>query len=618
MGNNSPKSIKRKHIYNELNKKIDSFNSKNEYPLNFNEIGKKKQDTLKLKYKIKKRKKIETDLKKELIESSIIISDFLNNNLISKETNRRALPDTNVVNSLLLIPDIFEKEKKGIKFSKQIDYCEQIISKGINDFKKEYIKHLKNNKSENINNDKISIDYKIKNNITNNENEYNNINNKIDSLKGKNDYLKKDKNKELLFNNTYDFDKGIRNSIDDNNNKNKNDSNISHENNYNNKNHNIQNYLYKPKKIKNFINLNNKIKNKFLEDDSLIKERHKFNEANSSGNLIKYKNKIYKGNNKRNFIGKKIYLNKSPKIKANINSDKEDIINLKNINNNERYIDSINNTEIYSKINDKIRNNNNTQNKRDFSVDNIKKRQNNEIKMTNEEIRKRIMENNLELSKTQENINKKDIFNGYNKKEKNFLNLRNKDNNINISPFYTSENKIEKSANFNIIKNRREKNKSEDSLFNIKNNIELKSEYRKSKKFFKREINTNQKLIENLSNSSLKDYVSKQAHNIRKSLDNVKNKENEKNNKQLKNKYKNNGFNDIKQNKINNIKHDSFPINGADYIQYNLTSVSNRSRDKDEIKRKNINIKKNNNKSNKRDVLTIDLRNAKSYDKYKK
>ena len=121
-----------------------------------------------------------------------------------------------------------------------------------------------------------------------------------------------------------------------------------------------------------------------------------------------------------------------------------------------------------------------------------------------------------------------------------------------------------------------------------------------------------------MSNSSLKDYVSKQAHNIRKSLDNVKNKENEKNNKQLKNKYKNNGFNDIKQNKINNIKHDSFPINGADYIQYNLTSVSNRSRDKDEIKRKNINIKKNNNKSNKRDVLTIDLRNAKSYDKYKK
>jgi hypothetical protein len=34
MGNNSPKSNKRKHIYDELNKKIDSFNSKDEYPLN--------------------------------------------------------------------------------------------------------------------------------------------------------------------------------------------------------------------------------------------------------------------------------------------------------------------------------------------------------------------------------------------------------------------------------------------------------------------------------------------------------------------------------------------------------------------------------------------------------
>ena len=146
MGNNSPKSNKRKHIYDELNKKIDSFNSKDEYPLNENEIWSKKKDSSilksKRKYEIKKRKKIETDLEKELIESSILISDFLSNNLISKQTNRRALPDTNVVNSLLLIPDIFGKEKKGIKFINQINYCEQIISKGINDFKKEYINGL--------------------------------------------------------------------------------------------------------------------------------------------------------------------------------------------------------------------------------------------------------------------------------------------------------------------------------------------------------------------------------------------------------------------------------------------------------------------------------------------
>ena len=65
MGNNSPKLNKRKHIYEELNKTIDSFNSNDNYPLTDDEIWSKKKTPSKLKlkkkYKIKKRKKIDTE-----------------------------------------------------------------------------------------------------------------------------------------------------------------------------------------------------------------------------------------------------------------------------------------------------------------------------------------------------------------------------------------------------------------------------------------------------------------------------------------------------------------------------------------------------------------------------
>ena len=519
MGNNSPKSNKRKHIYDELNKKIDSFNSKDEYPLNENEIWSKKKDSSilksKRKYEIKKRKKIETDLEKELIESSILNSDFLSNNLISKQTNRRALPDTNAINSLLLLPDLFGNEKEGIKFNKQIDYCEQIMSKGINDFKKGYIKHLKKNKSGN--------------NRPKNENEDSDINDEINILKEKNNYLEKSKNKENIINNNYDYDKQIRKSID---------NNKTSPLNYNNEKHNIGNYLYKHKKIKNFISPKNKIKNKFLEDDLQIKEGLKFNETNSSGNTIKNKNKLYIGKDKENFIRKKIYLNNSPKITAFKTKDNEDKIDLKDFNyNHKKYFDDINNTQIYNNIN-----NMNNQNKRDFSYDNIKKYKINEIKIKNKELRKKIREDNLELNKTQDIINKNNFSNGINETEKNFFNLKNTDNN-NINQFDISKNKIEKSTNFNIIKNAKEKNKNDNSLFNIKNNIELENKY---------------------------------------------------------------------------IKNDSFLINGADYNHYNLTNVSNRSKGKKEIERKNKKIKINNKNASKRNVIVIDLRKSKSYDKHKK
>ena len=76
-------------------------------------------------------------MNKELIESSLLISDFLINNIINKNTNKRKLPDTNMANSMILIFDLFDNEE-ALKMGKQIEYFEQIINNGINDYKNIY------------------------------------------------------------------------------------------------------------------------------------------------------------------------------------------------------------------------------------------------------------------------------------------------------------------------------------------------------------------------------------------------------------------------------------------------------------------------------------------------
>ena len=58
-------------------------------------------------------------MNKELIESSLLISDFLINNIINKNTNKRKLPDTNMANSMILIFYLFDNEE-ALKMGKQI------------------------------------------------------------------------------------------------------------------------------------------------------------------------------------------------------------------------------------------------------------------------------------------------------------------------------------------------------------------------------------------------------------------------------------------------------------------------------------------------------------------
>ena len=151
MGNNSDKHSRKKHIYEELNKSIDSFTSCDNYSNNDDDnkrrrTKRKKTNNFKSKYKLKKHKQIinNKEVNQKLIESSLIISDFLINNIINKNIYQRPLPDTHILNSLLIFPDLFKNEALVIKNQKEC--CDQLIYNGLNNYKKEYKQYEINKK----------------------------------------------------------------------------------------------------------------------------------------------------------------------------------------------------------------------------------------------------------------------------------------------------------------------------------------------------------------------------------------------------------------------------------------------------------------------------------------
>ena len=508
MGSKSSKSNKKRHIYDELNKTIDSFNSFDDYSRSDDEI-KNIINKTKKKHKIKKHKRIRKELNNELIESSIIISDFLINNIINKNNNRRQLPDTNSVNSLLLINNFFGNDEERLKINEQMNFCEKIINNGINNYKAGYKNYQMSNKYQNLNNDNIPYNYSYniqmkKNRVPDSREENKNI------------------NKTEI-----DFDKKNKSEFE----------NISN-NNINNNNQSFASYLYKPKQIKNFINEN--ITSKRIQNKN-NQSTHINDEENIENNI---QNKIIINNNKGYYIKKKQFLNQSPNFLLLKNKDKENVINLSNLDNKKKYTNDINNIRIYCKKNKKYARNNNVylNEENNISADNIKKKSINEI-LKQEDIKK-VKENNFRLNNTQDIIkNKRENFNEINRIEKSTnLNILNQNNNLNIKPYNISKNKIEKSSNFNI---------SNNNNISNKNNIEFESEYRKSKLYLNEENNYNLKLLDNLNKSSLKDFVNKQAQRIRQSPDYIKmkkenlEKKSENNNSDLIKKINQNNYNKI-------------------------------------------------------------------------
>ena len=194
MGGKVNKQERKKHIYNDLNKSIDSFTSCDDYANsgdNDRKMDKRRRNKNKhkTKYKLKSHKKINDgkNINSKLIESSLLVSDFLINNIINKKTGQRPLPDTNLVNSLLLFPDLCNYEE--LEFDNQIECCDQLIFKGVNYFRKEYKEFDMNQKKDFSNNNPVSTNKIFINKInkTNNTN-YNNDNTKSYDVKdeGKN------------------------------------------------------------------------------------------------------------------------------------------------------------------------------------------------------------------------------------------------------------------------------------------------------------------------------------------------------------------------------------------------------------------------------------------------
>ena len=559
MGSKSSKSNKKRHIYDELNKTIDSFNSFDDYSRSDDEI-KNIINKTKKKHKIKKHKRIRKELNNELIESSIIISDFLINNIINKNNNRRQLPDTNSVNSLLLINNFFGNDEERLKINEQMNFCEKIINNGINNYKAGYKNYQMSNKYQNLNNDNIPYNYSY------------NIQMKKNRVPDS-----REENKNI---NKTEIDFAIKNKSEF--------ENISN-NNINNNNQSFASYLYKPKQIKNFINKN--ITSKRFQNKN-NQSTHINDEENIENNI---QNKIIINNNKGYYIKKKQFLNQSPNFLLLKNKDKENVINLSNLDNKKKYTNDINNIRIYCKKNKKYARNNNVylNEENNISADNIKKKSINEI-LKQEDIKK-VQENNFRLNNTQDIIkNKRENFNEINRIEKSTnLNILNQNNNLNIKPYNISKNKIEKSSNFNISKNNNISNK---------NNIEFESEYRKSKLYLNEENNYNLKLLDNLNKSSLKDFVNKQAQRIRQSPDYIKMKK-----ENLEKKYENNNSDLIKK------------INQNNYIKNNISKTKNNKTGIQNNSNKNRNIKNSKCKNtSKKNILVIDLRNDLSNGKKKK
>ena len=375
MGSKSSKSNKRRHIYDELNKTIDSFNSYDDYSRSDDEIKTIKNVTFKTKkkYKIKTHKRIKKELNNELIESSLLISDFLINNIINKNINRRQIPDTNSVNSLLLINDFFGNDGEKLKINEQMNFCEQIINNGINNYKTGYKSYQMNKKHQNFNNGNISY----------NDNYINKIEkSRIPDSKEEN----KNTNKTQV-----DINKNNKSEIE----------NII-TNNINNNNQSFASYLYRPKQIKTFINKNKNSKRLEIENNQIININ---DEVNAENNI---KNNIRINNNKGYYIRKKQIINHSPNFSLLKNKDKENVINLSNVENKNQYINDINNINIYNKKNKKyIRNNNIYLNEgNNISADNIKQKPIKEI-IKHKEIKeiKELKTNNFRLNKTQDIIN---------------------------------------------------------------------------------------------------------------------------------------------------------------------------------------------------------------------
>ena len=627
MGNDENKKAKRRHIYDELNKSIDSFTSCDDYYSDDNTKKKrsnfKSKNKYRTKYKIQKHKKFSNDeqLNNKLVESSLILSDFLINNIINKDEGQRPLPDTNLLNSMLIFPGLFNNE--GFQIENQREYCDQLLLNGLNNYKKEYKEFEKNKKKEDI-----SFDYYSNNPVSTEKifvnDAYNmNLENKIN------------KNETNEYNDQYIND-DIKNNLED---KSQNE-NIEHKNN------NIENdnMLYQPKKIinkypiyKNIIKINkdryinnkedfysNNIEKNKIINNAKIKGNKSFDEDKKDKNksINKYsKNENNKTKNKtininkENYIRKKKFINKK-EVKNDISNKNKDYYSYRSSNKSNNSKNNANKNE-YKKIKMKAKQKINT---------NIKQK----IRGISDEKNIDKRNNTFDFINNDNSYGK---FDKIKKKKKEITNLNNIERNnsfdiINNNKSLWRNNKIEieKLSNFKINskdnsnnKNSRYKNAFLDNNNNYYNsNIEFKSEYKKSGIYLRENNNDDFDEIKNITKSSLKDYINKEADIIKHNQNYINSQLNRNKidkldgefdkNRRREDRINNTNNNINNNNRYKNLYFDNnspnFNDNVSNIYYKNINDTSGNS-----IKSK-FNKLKNYNDSNQQTLIKIDLRAA--------
>ena len=623
MGNNSNNRANKKHIYDELNKSIDSFTSCDDYSHSDDDNKRKKQkrktkNNYKLKYKLKKHKNYNNnELNIKLIESSLQVSNFLINNIINKDIGERPLPDANLLNSLIMYPNLFCNE--GLNLKEQKEFGDKMIYDGLNKYKKEYKIYELNKKSQNtnfdyFNNYPVSTEKIYVNNINNTKefnNEENNKNNNENNCTPV-------KYKKKTFDKIHSRNSKIINYIEQ-------PKTIDYNKKY-------EKFLYKEKENKIYnIHKDYFTQNKIKNNDSINFNDNPFLEKNQKNieEINHIKNGINNNSNEmNNKIYKKININKGKNVRKKIFINK----NINNISTSKNYKNSFNNDDDSSLNNIKIKNNKKKSSEKikyDININNNisgKDILSNKSRKTNVKINKNV-KRKIKINNNDEIKNKRsNTFELNNSNIKNIKKIKINNEYKNKNEFSNSSNYIERNNSFNIVKNKpvRESNKIQKlsnfniennqkiNLFNPNKNFEFKSEYKKSQIYLNGN-NDEDKILNDLTKSSLKDFLNKETKIIKENASYIKSKKNgEYNKKEMNNiksyRNKEKSKNERKSNNpfLNNSN--DLKINFNDNIS-NISQNNNNDISVNSIKSK-LNKFRNSNESNQKTVIKIDLRQA--------
>ena len=546
------KRSKKRHIYDELNKSIDSFTSCDDISDNENIINRLNNKKTKTIFTLKNRKKFNAtkDINNKVIQGSLNIADLLINNIIEKNDNERKLPDCNLLYSLCVFTEF--REKNGFELDSQFNNCNRMSKVAFKRYESDYKKFIK-----------------LKNNKLNNRNIARNLNSSYESNESNN--KKQNNGRQGLSTGRIKTNINVDKDCDKNNEDQE----------------EFSSYMSKKNRNRNYTMIDNqkRIDNSADKYNNIIKKKKKLFLLDENPYIDDLKIKNIRREETGNFN------------KNNHNQFKENEINKETQKFNELFV---------LKNNKEISNNNNCNNKNKIPQIKNKKVYSNESEI----IYKPINDTNYSIHNHQnsQNSNKLQKINYHSTKniKKNYKVRRNDDfmficnktpkitksNNKKNQPIYVhpkTPNRIAKNNTFSIID---KIDKTDFYVNNTYNNIysnktKIENGYRKSKISSKKNINTN-------SDNPLKDYLDKEISIIKNNPKHIKKVE------QVR--YSNSS------NNSNNLNSDSYKV----YSNSNSSSNNIITKSEDSLLNKLKFLKKSNCKDGDKEPtnIKIDLRPA--------